>query len=448
MLRQAALLALFAAFFHCGSEPMTRDPVDEDGSERPDFSGDFGRDILDYGLIVDLEEMSGIATLTIAGAPSTGLSLEKGNMSIVSVSDSFGPLEFLDLGRELQIGVPKGGDTRTLDIEYEFTPQLNFDGWLAEPKLTFLWPSFCGSFFPCHSDPGDGATFSLEVSGTDQLAIYPKEIGSEAPTYMPAIAIGDFEEVSLGTTESGTEVVYWHLPGRGEAAAAGTKNLLAAFAFLEETYGPYSFGNKVGSVEANWGPGAVGGMEHHPFWHVASDAMSDEETHAHEAAHGWFGNGVRIECWEDFVLSEGVVTYMAARALEEAGVDLWPSYDCSLKRICGGVENTTALLTTCNEIDLINHELWSSTPYQKGAQYLREVALLLGVEVVDQALAEFYQEHVGKAARMRELVDLLKSKGESEAVEELTAIWLEGESCPARINELCSTVSASASADN
>ena len=38
---------------------------------------------------------------------------------------------------------------------------------------------------------------------------------------------------------------------------------------------------------------------------------------AHEAAHGWFGNGVRLRCWEDFVLSEGTASYLAARVLEE-----------------------------------------------------------------------------------------------------------------------------------
>ncbi len=137
------------------------------------------------------------------------------------------------------------------------------------------------------------------------------------------------------------------------------------------------------------------------------------------------------------MLSEGVVTYMAARALEESGVDLWPQYDCELKAICNSGENTTALLDTCGEIDLINHELWSGTPYQKGAQYMREVAGLLGADVVDQALSEFYVANVGKAGRMRELVELLKSKGSSAEIEALTVAWLETEACPASATLLC-----------
>jgi aminopeptidase N len=190
-------------------------------------------------------------------------------------------------------------------------------------------------------------------------------------------------------------------------------------------------------VSADWGGGDYGGMEHHPYWHVADGSLTSEETHAHEAAHGWYGNGVRIACWEDFVLSEGVVTYMAGRALEEAGVDIWGDYECELKAICNGAGNTTALLPTCGEIDLINHDLWSATPYQKGAYYLREVASVLGVEVVDQALAEFYQANVGKAARMRDLVELLKSKGSTQEIEALTQSWLETEACPIDPQTLC-----------
>ena len=65
------------------------------------------------------------------------------------------------------------------------------------------------------------------------------------------------------------------------------------------------FGSKAGIVSVAWPAGAFGGMEHHPFSHVAEAAMDSEETLVHESAHGWFGDGIRIGCWEDFVLSEG-----------------------------------------------------------------------------------------------------------------------------------------------
>ncbi len=432
-----ALAALSLSLACDSGSPPAADAGPDPATLRPEPSENFARDILRYDLEINLAEQTGSVTLSVAGDASTGLSLDVGNLVVQSVSDSYGPLNHIDLGRTLNIGVPPGGDERTLTIAYEFTSHRDFNGWMEEQEVTFLWPAFCGNLYPCNPNPADGATFTMNVSGASGTAVYPTTIPADAPTYMPAIAVGDFTEMPLGTTPAGTDVSVWFEPGQEADAIAGTANLVDVFDFLETTYGPYTYGSKVGTVSAEWGGGGFGGMEHHPLWHVATNSLADEETNAHEAAHGWYGNGVRISCWEDFVLSEGVVTYMAARALEESSVDLWPQYDCELARICESSENTTALLDTCGEIDLINHELWSGTPYQKGAQYMREVAGVLGVDVVDQALSEFYLEHVGKSARMRDLVELLKSKGSADEIEALTVAWLETEACPASAATLC-----------
>jgi aminopeptidase N len=438
-MRTSGLLwAFLPLVIACGDDGGSAADAGPDAAwSRPNPTGNFSRDILSYDLNIDLATRTGTATIVLTGDPSTGLSLEKGSLTISRVSDAAGDLMFLDLGKELQIGVPEGGETRTIVIDYSFVSHTSFDGWDEDKEISFLWPAFCGNLYPCKSDPAEGATFTMNVTGAAGTAIYPESIPGDAPSYMPAIAVGNYTERALGTTTAGTEVGVWFEPGQEADAIAGTTHLVDVFEFFESTYGPYSFGNKVGTVSANWGGGDFGGMEHHPLWHVSTGSLDSEETNAHEAAHGWYGDGVRIACWEDFVLSEGVVTYMAARALAESGVDLWPEYDCQLKAICAGGSNTTALLESCGEIDLINHDLWSSAPYQKGAQYFREVAALLGEDTLDAALGEFYQAHVGKAARMRELVELLKSKGKSAEIEALTVAWLETEACPANVAALC-----------
>ncbi len=431
-------IAILLPLIACGDDGAAADAGAPDAAwSRPSPGTNWQRDILSYDLAIDLEAKTGTLNLVVAGDASTSLSLDKGSLTILKVSDAAGDLMHLDLGKELQIGVPENGETRSIVIEYSFVSQTGFDGWDADKEISFLWPAFCGNLFPCNPDPAEGASFTMSVTGASQMALYPESIPGDAPSYMPAIAVGDFTERALGTTAAGTAVSVWYEPGQESDAIAGTANLVAVFEFLETTYGAYSFGSKVGTVSADWGGGDFGGMEHHPYWHVSTGSLSTEETNAHEAAHGWYGNGVRIACWEDYVLSEGVVTYMAARSLAESGVDLWPEYDCELKAVCKSPENTTALLSTCGEIDLINHELWSTSPYQKGAQYFREVSVLLGEDVLDQALAEFYQENVGKAARMRDLVALLKSKGKSSEIEALTLAWLETEACPASADSLC-----------
>jgi aminopeptidase N len=204
--------------------------------------------------------------------------------------------------------------------------------------VTLIWPYHCGNVFPCHTDPGDGMVFDLQLENVPegQVAIFPDRIETDAPSYMLAWAVGNYGHEALGATSAGTRVNVFWLPGGKTNALAGTRHLTEVFDWLERTLGPYAFGHEVGSVSAKWGAGALGGMEHHPFWHVADEAMDDEETHAHEAAHGWYGDGVRIRCWEDFVLSEGTVSYLAARALgqvagEDVEKEVWEDYQQRLE---------------------------------------------------------------------------------------------------------------------
>jgi aminopeptidase N len=317
---------------------------------------------------------------------------------------------------------------------------------MPDVGLTFLWPTFCGNLYPCKSDPNDGLRLTMNVTGAaaGMTAVYPQSIPTDAPSYMPAIAVGDYTKRPVGTTAAGTNVSVWHLPGQEADAATGTLHLVEVFEFFETTYGPYPYGNEVGTVAANWGPGAYGGMEHHPYWHVATDALSSEEVNAHEAAHGWYGNGVRIACWEDFVLSEGTTSYMAARALEQSGVDVWEQYECELAYICedlvGDAGNTIVLPDSCGAIDILNDPLWSYAPYMKGAYFYREVGEIIGPDVLDAALAGFFLQNVGKAATMASMIDFIKAQTSIEQagiVETLADQWLRTLECPVDVATLC-----------
>ena len=405
------------------------------------------QDILTTDIALDLGALTGSASVLVQ--PATGASavtLEVGGLTLTEVTLGGTAARFQVADGVASIEVPDPSEPVTVDIAYSFLaqPSTGFDGWMPDSGVTFLWTRFCGNLFPCVSNPADGAVFGLSVTGFDPslTAVYPTTTTGQAPSYMPAVAVGEYTKKELGTTMAGTKVSAWYLPGQEADTDAGTANLTAVVDFFEQTYGPYSFGPEMGSVSANWGEGAFGGMEHHPFFHVGKDAMSDEETHAHEAAHGWFGDGVRIACWEDFVLSEGTVTYMAARGLERVGgPNLWPYYVQVLDGICSGADiNTIALPDTCNEIDLITDDLWSSVPYQKGACFFEDVADFLGPDVLDERLATFYAANVGKAARMRDLIDHIEataSEAEKAQVETLVTEWLLTKACPVDYAERC-----------
>jgi Peptidase family M1 domain len=366
-------------------------------------------DIAATHLDVHLADHTAVATIDLEA--NGNVELEVGGLTIARVHDHRGNRHFTTTAGKLRVSNVRG----PLVVEYSFEVQDNADGLLAGGS-TVIWPYFCGNLFPCHSRPADGEQFSLALDGiaSGSTAVYPPAIDSDAPPYMLAWAVGKYTSQALGTTTAGTHVsVYW-LPNGKTAALAGTAHLVKAFDWYEQNIGPYSFGNDVASVSVVWGEGMYGGMEHHPYWHVASDAMSDEETHVHEAAHGWFGDGIRLRCWEDFVLSEGTVSYLAAHVLGKvAGADaeanVWNEYRGELESAIhdGGAP---AWPTGCNKIDILNDKLFTNLPYIEGAYFYKDVAAQIGADALDGVLHDFYAAHRGQPAGMQDMIDLIKTE--------------------------------------
>src|SRR5678816_665183 len=140
--------------------------------------------------------------------------------------------------------------------------------------------------------------------------------------------------------------------------------------------------------------------------------IRDRVTHAHEAAHGWFGDGVRLKCWEDFVLSEGTVSYLSARALSVVdpaqATKIWADYKDELDAAIaeGGAP---AWPTGCNRIDIIKDKLFTNLPYMEGAFFYKDVASHVGVDVLDGVLGRFYQKFKTKPASMQDMIDAIKA---------------------------------------
>ena len=387
-------------------------------SQKGDRSGtiapDLHRDVVHTALDVDLSTRTAVAHIQLAGSQSDTASFEAGGLRIDTVSDAGGPLAFEELDGWVHVQLREAGEAPEIDVAYAFQEQPGQAGLIAGGGSTVTWPTFCGNLFPCRSDPADGVRFTLALRGVPPgaVAIYPSELSVDVPAYTLAWAVGAYTCEDLGSTGAGTAVRVCWLPRGKTKALKGTRKLVAVMDWLETTLGPYAFGDEVATVAVDWGESGAGGMEHHPYWHVAVDEMDDPLTHAHEAAHGWFGAGVRIGCWEDFVLSEGTVSYLAARALGaaegEGGEDwIWEGYRDELAATLED-EDRVVWPQTCGQVDLLRDGLFSNLVYMKGAFFYRALGQIVGPGTVDAILAELYKRRVGQAARMQDVLDLVR----------------------------------------
>ncbi len=391
------------------------------------------RDIVSTDLDIDLASRTGTAKIVVAQSSRRGASFEVQGLDVKSVVDADGAqVPFAVKNGRLDLGIAARKQVE-VEIAYAFRDHAGTEG-LTKQGSTFVWPTFCGNLFPCKSDPSDGVRFSLTVHGAEDTIVAPASIPADAPSYMIAWAEGDYTRLALGTTADGTKVAVYHRPEEEIATREGTESLLDAFEWLETTYGAYLFGSEVASVSVDWGPGAFGGMEHHPFWHVSRDSMADAETHVHEATHGWFGDGVRLACWEDLVLSEGTTSYVTARALEavrgaEAGEKVWSDYERRLDRVIAD-DDRVARPDGCNEIDVLK-DLWNDVVYMKGAFFYRAVEAEIGKDAMDGALRSFYAEHGGGAATVDEMLEAIEAESGFDP-EPLADGWLRRKGRPDR----------------
>lgn len=404
--------------------------------EPPPAAQDKTRDILHTDLAIELSAFTGTATITLAPSDSEAASFEAQGLVVSDVRNDEGKLHWALVDGRLDVGVPKSATPAKVIVDYAFDFHEGFSG-LSQAGFTLVWPYWCGNLFPCKSDPSDGLTFGLSVQGSPagKTLVYPASIPADAPSYQIAWAMGEYMKLDLGTTTAGTQIVAYYLAGGDADAQTGTKYLRDTFDWYETTYGKYSFGAVAGSVSANWSPIAYGGMEHHPLWHIGRVAMKDPWIHAHEAAHGWFGDGIRIACWEDFVLSEGTVSYLEARAITQVmgaieGQKLWDHYQTRLDSAMAKPGSHIAWPDSCGVVDILKDGLFGDIPYIKGAFFYKALEGKITAAKLDQALASFYMKHHNQSAKMQDLLDEIKVVSGYDPTACAMA-WLRSDAVPA-----------------
>jgi len=88
------------------------------------------------------------------------------------------------------------------------------------------------------------------------------------------------------------------------------------------------------------------------------------------------------------------------------GEEVWASYQDELDAAIaeGG---SPAWPRGCNEIDIVADKLFTNLPYMQGAFFYKDVADVVGADVLDGVLGRFYQAHVNEAAGMQDMIDAI-----------------------------------------
>ncbi len=370
-----------------------------------------------------------VITLDAAAPADAILEVNPQRLSIASVTAGGKPVPF-EL-RDGRLHVSARG-AKAITVDYTVKPDdrkvTDTSFGLLRDKYTghmwtLTWPYNTGALFPSSSDPADGSTARVTVkvgSGMEAVATGTQQAdgsfvtSAEAPAYGIAVYTSpDFLPGDGGTSEDGVKVESF---GRARAATEPSRKAYrdtarAALDFYASWLGKFDYGETLKLVEVD---GPFFGMEHTAAVAMMMGALRDvddaKETAAHETAHHWFGDNVRIQHWGDFWMSEGFTNYATFRyfrhaegekkffALLDEGKD---ALDDSLE------ENPHALIEPAHtEIA----EIFDQVPYQLGPWMLRMMEVELGTSKFDALLRDWYQANRQKAVSTAQFVAFAKKE--------------------------------------
>lgn len=409
--------------------------------------------------------LSGTARLDLAPrGESTELVLDTRDLTITAVTWEDGrPAAFTLgdeqplLGRPLSIAITP--QTRSVIITYSTSPSAGALQWL-EPAQTagphpFLFTqsqaALARTWIPLQDTPAVRFTYEAKISVPPGLMAvmsaensqtkspaghYSFRMEQPVPSYLMALAVGDFEFRALGARSG----VYAE-PAVVERAAwefADTEKLIAA---AEKLYGPYRWGRYDLLVLPPSFP--FGGMENPRLTFATPTILAGDRSLvalvAHELAHSWSGNLVTNATWDDFWLNEGFTTYAERRVMESV---YGPDYADMLAVIGrGDLAASLADLPPADthlRLHLAGRDADDSAtdiPYEKGALFLTVLERAAGRERFDPFLNRYFTAHAFQSMTTDGFLDylereLLKPAGltrEGLAV----AAWVDGPGLPA-----------------
>ncbi|MCC5923469.1 MAG: T9SS type A sorting domain-containing protein [Crocinitomicaceae bacterium] len=318
-------------------------------------------DVLHYDLSISFLEMNqqkitGTAKIEFQALLSdvSSISLDLENFQIIDINNGNGQtLNYSYNDTLLVVALSQtlnAGDITMLEVTYSGTPPIDpagFGGLYFMNNQAFNFGvalaaqphNFGRAWHPCFDNFVERATYNLTVTSLSNKSAYASgeltdlftdgdgnnvsvwEMNEPIPTYLMAIAVGDYTVVhQTHISNLNGNVIPIMLVALGQDTTNiknSFQNLTAAFDIYEEAFGPYQW-NKIGYV---FTPFSNAAMEHatmvtYPAA-IATGNLQFETIMAHELAHSWFGNLITCRSAEDMFINEAFATYSEALFLEK-----------------------------------------------------------------------------------------------------------------------------------
>ena len=180
--------------------------------------------------------------------------------------------------------------------------------------------------------------------------------------------------------------------------AVPTKHTLQ---FFSDYVGPFAY-EKLANIQSN---SVGGGMEAATAIFYGDNSVTGKRTSRwrnviiHEVAHQWFGNAVTEYDWDDVWLSEGFATYFTLLFREHAygREDFVSGLISSRERVFDYYEDHKNYRIVHNNLSDMS-QVTSGQTYQKGAWILHMLRNLIGDEIFQEAIRNYYSRYMNSNA--------------------------------------------------
>ncbi len=334
------------------------------------------------------------------------------------------------------VGLYKVGDGQQTYAYTDFQP---LDARRAFPG--FDEPRFKTPFDITVTTDADNAVISnAKARETSILADGRKRVAFQStvplPTYLVALAIGDFDVVDArpippsASRPHAIELRGVAPKGRGDRLTYALENTAEMVEILETYFEvPFPYDKLDLVAPAEFGPAGMenaGAIFYRPDRLLLPDAPSVYQQrgfaylHAHELAHSWFGNLVTPKWWDDIWLNEAFATWMAAKTVHSWRPETFD--DRNLQRGVGRPmwNDRLASARQIRQPIALDSEVsgaFDVITYSKGGGVLSMIERYLGPETFRTGVQSFIRRHADGVATSEDFFSALSEAADNPAID-------------------------------